>query len=109
MPAHELHHVFRRDATQALLRQLSTRALVSGVGAGSHQLLAPAELLGGLRFSRDVEAEADREGLALMTNAQLDARKMVDAFRTLRESEPNLPATLHFLSDHPSIEDRTTS
>jgi predicted Zn-dependent protease len=59
-----------------------------------------------LRFSRGVEGEADREGMAMMLRAKLDARKMVDALGMLQQSEADVPTTLQLFSDHPRIEDR---
>jgi Zn-dependent protease with chaperone function len=107
--AHEMQHVLRRHAMKALIRDLSTAALVgavfgdvSGIGAFATQA---ARTLTTLHYSREAEAEADREGLHLLQAARINPEGMVRFFETLKKqtggAEP--PA---YLSTHPETEGR---
>ncbi len=102
--AHELQHVRRHDAASAFLRWLSLRALASFLGGS--WLANGAEALAGLHYDRGQEAEADREGMALVLAAGLDGRGMVDAYRMLARTAPELPGPLLLLSDHPDLDGR---
>lgn len=85
--AHEMSHVVHRHGTRALIRELSLRALVAivtGNVAGLEQALGTAGQLGGLRYRRSDELEADRAAVALLAAAQIDPAGMVRAAATAR-------------------------
>lgn len=110
--AHEIQHVERRHATQAIVRQASTgillAALVGDVSGVMAFGLEGARLLGDLRHGREAEHEADREGMRLLAAAGVDPEGMLTFFRGLEEEENEagrhgLPA---YLSTHPAPADR---
>jgi len=109
--AHEMQHILQRHATKALIRHLSMAAIVaavfgdvSGIGAFAVQ---GARTLTTLHYSRENEAEADREGMHLLQAARINPAGMIRFFETLkaqtRGAEP--PA---YLSTHPETDERIT-
>ena len=107
--AHEMQHVLQRHAMKALVRDLSLAAIVaavfgdvSGIGAFAVQ---SARTLTALHYSRETEAEADREGLALLQAARIDPAGMVRFFEVLKKhtGSTEVPA---YLSTHPDNDER---
>ena len=91
--AHEFQHVLKRHATRKLIRDATLGiviALVSGNGDWLEVVLSSAQLLEGLRYSRDLEAEADREGMKMILAARVDPQGMVRMFEILYEEEKKL-------------------
>ncbi len=108
--AHEVQHVLKRHATQSIFQQSALAllvAMVTGDVSGAAQgALQWAGTLGGLAYSRAYEAEADREGLALLVRAKIDPKGLADFFDTLSEENDSLPETLAYLSTHPDSRSR---
>ncbi len=107
--AHEMQHIYRRHAMKALVRDLSIAAIVgavfgdiTGIGALA---VAAGRTLTTLHYSRETEAEADREGLRLLQAAGIDPSGMVRFFETLKRHAggAELPA---YLSTHPDTDER---
>lgn len=108
--AHEFQHVLRRHATRALLRHASTGLLIAALsgdvsGAMTYGLES-ARILGELRYSRQDEEEADREGFRMLVAAGVDPAGMMTFFEALK-TEPGTAAALPpYLSTHPTAEGR---
>lgn len=103
--AHEMQHVIQRHTTRALVRSLSLRLLLAMASGGQ----TPAQLagqLGEMRFSREAEMEADREGMKLIQGTRVDPHAMVRIYMTLREEGLRVPRFAQYLSTHPDIEER---
>lgn len=107
--AHEMQHISRRHAMKALVRDLSTAAIVGAVfgditGIGALAVQA-GRTLTTLHYSRETEAEADREGLSLLQAARVDPAGMIRFFETLKKQtgDAGLPA---YLSTHPDTDER---
>ena len=107
--AHEAEHILLRHTTQSLLRDLSLAALVgaafgdvTGIGALAIQA---ARTLSTLHYSRDMEEQADLEGIKLLQQAHFNPAGMIQFFETLktREGRLDVPA---YLSSHPQTEQR---
>ena len=110
--AHEMQHVLRRHGTKTLFRQLSTRALIavfSGDLESVGTVLETADALGGLRYRRRDETEADREGMRLIQRARIDPAGMIAFFTTLERAAPEMPKQLGYLSTHPLVADRVAA
>lgn len=73
-------------------------------------LLSSAPELAGLKFSRDFEREADREGFGYLERAGIDPTAMASMFRKLadiQEEGAAVPgAAMAILSTHPPAEER---
>ncbi len=104
--AHEVQHVELRHTLKNMLHSLGLRAaLALALGdVGSSALGNVAAQLSELRFSRDLESEADKNGLAALRNSGIAPQGMVRFFDKLRKQEGATPPAL--LSTHPASEDR---
>ncbi|MDY0198283.1 MAG: M48 family metalloprotease [Tenuifilaceae bacterium] len=105
--AHEMAHADRRHSTQMLTKQYGFSVLTSIVLGDNPTMLETiiAELaqgLGGLKYSRDNEYEADKYAVHYLYDTSYHPRSIADFFEKM-EGEPN---SLVFLSTHPSPEDR---
>jgi beta-barrel assembly-enhancing protease len=111
--AHELQHVLQRHATRLLLQHASTGLLLVAVSSDLTGAMAygieSARVLGTLRYSRDIEREADAEGLRMLMAADIDPKGMIAFFELLRVGERGLPAAVRYLASHPLAEDRVVS
>lgn len=105
--AHEMQHVLHRDATRALVREMSLRALlnVATGGAGLTPLQAGG-ILARLRYSREAEAAADRDGMRMLMTAHLDPQGMIRIYQTLKREAGRVPRAVTYLSTHPDIDSR---
>jgi beta-barrel assembly-enhancing protease len=105
---HELAHVQRRHSLRAMTRSLSYFMLasllfgdVSGIAA---VLVDNASALRNLEYSRNLELEADRDGLALLRQNNLNPEGMLWLMERL-QSGIELEQ-LEFLSTHPNTKER---
>ena len=107
--AHEVQHILRRHATQALLQQLSMKVLLAaavGDAKGLSYGLEGARILGMLRYSRQYEDEADSEAIRLLVASGIDPRGLATFFEAVqadRAASLKIPA---YLSTHPDMEGR---
>lgn len=104
--AHEVQHVELRHTLKNMVHSLGLRAaLALALGdVGSTALGDMAATLGELKFSRDLESEADKNGLAALKRAGIAPQGMVSFFDKLRKQEGATPPAL--LSTHPASEAR---
>lgn len=104
--AHEVQHVERRHSLKALVHNLGWQAVLSLVmGDLSSSVWANlANQIGGLKFGRDQESEADKLGLLLLQKAQINPEGMLTFFEKLKQQDkgPNLS----LLSTHPASTER---
>jgi predicted Zn-dependent protease len=105
--AHEVQHIELRHTLKNLVHSLGLRvALALALGDISGSALGDvAARLGELKFSRDLEREADHKGLAALKQAGIAPQGMVTFFAKLARQEGGVtPPAL--LSTHPASEDR---
>lgn len=106
--AHEVQHVELRHSLRNMIHGLGWRAVLAlalgdlsgGVWGGM------AEQLGSMAFSRDLERQADQEGLKALRRAGIAPQGMVSFFAKLAAREG---ANLALLSSHPATEERMAS
>jgi len=65
-----------------------------------------AATLGSLRYGRQAEEAADREGMRMLQRARVDPRGMVTFFGRLQERVGDVPRVAAYLSTHPRTEAR---
>lgn len=119
--AHELSHVTQRHISRLISRQNQQTpwllaAMILGALAGSKSADAGNALIvggqaiaaqGQLNFSRDMEREADRIGLAVLTQAGFDGRGFVSMFDKLQQaSRLNDSGAYPYLRSHPLTTER---
>jgi predicted Zn-dependent protease len=118
--AHEISHVTQRHIAKMIekskvLSIATLAAMVAGMlagrgGAGSAASVAMAQGTAGalqLKFSREIEQDADQNGLNLLIKAGYDPDGMINFFKRLHKVSlaiaPKVPA---YLLSHPAIENR---
>ena len=107
---HETGHVNARHGSTQMSRQLGLEILLSvagaaaGAGQGAEDLGKVVGALVGLKYSRDMEKEADRIGLDYMVAAGYAAAEMVALMQVFEQMEGKRPP--EFLSTHPNPENR---
>ena len=119
--AHELSHVTQRHISRIMTQQsrqgpLVIAAMVLGALAASKSPdAANAMIMGGqavaaqsqLNFSRDMEREADRIGLGVMTQAGFDPQGFVTMFDKLQQAARlNDNGSFPYLRSHPMTTER---
>jgi len=120
---HEISHVTQRHISKLIekskaLTIATLGAMLAGIlagrnvsgGAGSAASMAMAQATAGaftLKFSREIEQDADQHGLNLMIKAGYDPDGMINFFKRLQKLSlgmaPKVPA---YLLNHPAIENR---
>jgi len=110
--SHEATHVKERHSLRGLTRNLTGSVLVSLVfgdtGSISSVLASKAEDLYQLGFSREMEKEADLNGLQIMYHNRLDPQGMIHLMERLNEEEKKQGNTqmLSYLNSHPMTNER---
>lgn len=113
--AHEIAHVERRHAMQAVWRGFGAGLfldLVVGGGSGAgQQAVLLAGSLTDQRFSRAAEAEADARGMALLHSAGLSSRGMAAFFNRLADKRSGDAArtVAEWMTSHPDTLRRVTA
>lgn len=104
--AHEIgHHKsghLVKGIKESMMREIGAKVLARSLGANDEATTAIeiAVSLLDLKFSRDQEYEADREGVRIATRARFCPRGLPQALAAIN-NEGGLPKSLTFLSTHP--------
>lgn len=107
--SHEFTHVNNRHATKSIFRRLGSKVFLSllfgRMGSVTSVLVNHADDLKSLTYSRNLEKEADLEGLSLLTDRKIDPRGFTALFRHLKAAAPAASGP-EFLASHPDIDKR---
>lgn len=106
--AHEMQHVAHRHSTRAIFRNFAIQSLVAFMFGDPTGLLSQAAgQLSVLKYMREDEEEADRDGMVLLARAGYDPRGMIDMLETLSEvTRGQNTEGLAWLTSHPSTKSR---
>jgi len=108
--AHEIQHVVRRHSVRKIYGQLRWQLALSILVGDSRslysQLMSSGALLAGLSYDRDMESEADREGVLLLKQVGYPQTGMIKFFKKLQQLQGTTEKQLKYLSTHPPSEDR---
>lgn len=106
--AHEVQHVEQRHSLENIIYDLGWQASIALMVGDASSLWVTQALteLSGLKFSRDLETDADLRGLEALHQAQIAPQGLVTFFEKLAKEEEavDLPA---FLSTHPPSDQRS--
>ena len=95
--AHEVAHVRRRHVTEALIRELGIGAVIrlfaGNVGANAEQIVS-------LSYTRENEAQADSDAIAMLKRAGISPKPTAELFTRLSKEVPQFSA--EFLQSHPA-------
>ncbi len=107
---HEQTHVKKQHSLKSISRTAVTSILiatiigdVSGISTG---ILYQAQQFEQLQYSRELETEADDEGLLFMQRNQMDAEGMLRLLNILNNAGEKMPGVMKYLSTHPDTESR---
>lgn len=97
---HEIQHALLRHGTKRILREIGGSVALAIVLGGSdlHEIGQLGSRMTGLTYDRGQEAEADKEGVKLLTAAGIDASGLAVFFERLGKEGMTPP---EFLSTHP--------
>ncbi len=109
--AHEASHIHKKHTLLSLSQEVSGSIFISmlwGDFGIINGLIRKANELYGLHFSRQMETEADIEGLKILEKNQINPQGMIELMQHLKAEEQkqqltNLPS---FFSTHPLPEER---
>lgn len=103
--AHEASHVERRHSLRNMIHGLGLRAVMAvALGDFSGGVWGDmASELAGLAYSRELEQEADLDGLAMLRKAGLPAEGMLNFFQKMAARENG---DIDLLSSHPAGDER---
>jgi len=116
--AHEIAHVAGRHSARQMTKSLWTTGLLYVVGMAvsnaddwrANAINLGAALAGGtmmMKFSRNDEKAADRDGVALLEQAGYDPRGLLEFMELLDAKQTRTPnAVVKFFSTHPAPRDR---
>ncbi|HEV2609273.1 MAG TPA: M48 family metallopeptidase [Noviherbaspirillum sp.] len=106
--AHEVAHVEQRHALKNLVKNAGFGILLSvafGDLSGS-TIAAWSGYLTQMKFSRDAEMDADRDGVKRMVAAGIDPHAMLSFFSKMAEKEGKGASAMSVLATHPSSQER---
>ncbi len=111
--AHELAHVVHRHPTQGMITSVGWSAILSAFTGGasfSSEVVAQiAAQFATSAYSRDLETEADREGVAMLNRAGIGGKGLIQFFELIQELEGKGISIPEYLSSHPMTGDRITA
>ncbi len=107
--SHEFTHVNNKHSTKSIFRRLGSKVFIGllfgRMGSVASVLINNADDIKSLKYSRGLEKEADKEGLALLMQRKIDPAGFESLFTHLKQSAPGnvMP---EFLGSHPDIDKR---
>jgi len=104
---HEMQHVLQRHGTENLLSQTALsglfKLLVGEANALTDTIFQGVKMLSLLKYTRELETEADALALQLLFQAKVDSEEMLAMYRVLQKHSPSLPESF---STHPDMSAR---
>lgn len=106
--SHEFSHVELRHTTKNLFRTMAGYLFISIIFSDANGIAAVlvenAHELRNLSYSRDLETEADNNGLKILQQNKLSAQGMIDLFEQLKGA--NSVEVNELVSTHPDVDNR---
>ena len=110
---HEASHIALRHSLNNMFKSLSRQmflTLIFGSDAGITSILVQnADRLKGLEYSRELETEADNNGMKLMHENKVDTEGMVRLMNLLNDATKGGSLAVNFLSTHPVFDKRVAN
>lgn len=107
---HEVTHVTNRHSLKSICRNAASSIAISSMfgdaGGVSSVILAQANEFKQLDYSRDLETEADDNGLQIMVNNKVNPKGMLDLLHLLKVENAQMPQYMKYLSTHPDTDSR---
>jgi len=110
---HEVTHVINRHSLKSICRSAATGIFIAtlfgditGISSG---ILSQADKFKQLDYSRDLETEADNDGLEIMMENKIDPKGMVDLLELLKIEGESMSPYMKYLSTHPDTDARISN
>jgi beta-barrel assembly-enhancing protease len=107
---HEVTHVVNRHSLKSICRSAATNIVIANlfgdVNSVSYGIVSQAEQFKQLDYSRDLEIEADNNGLQIMVENKVNPKGMLDLLKLLKEEGAEMPQFMKYLSTHPDTDSR---
>jgi Zn-dependent protease with chaperone function len=107
--SHEFTHINNRHTTRSIFRSLGSRVflglLLGNTGGVSNIILNNATKFTSLGYSRNLEKEADIEGLTLLAERNINCNGFVQLMEHLKDASGGKTIS-EFLNSHPDIDKR---
>jgi Zn-dependent protease with chaperone function len=107
---HEITHVVNRHSLKSICRSAASGIViaslfgdVTGISSG---ILSQADKFKELEYSRDLETEADNNGLQIMIDNKVNPSGMLNLLEILKKESNEMPGLMKYLSTHPDTEAR---
>jgi Zn-dependent protease with chaperone function len=108
--SHEASHVNQRHSLKSILSRLTSSFIISlftkDISGLSRGLIDNVNMLRVLSYSRELETEADNEGMKLMLRNKVNPIGMKFLMEDLQKLHNDIPHDISFLSTHPLTEER---
>jgi len=108
--SHEITHVTHQHSLKSLGRSAATSIFISGlfgdISGISAGILDQANQLKQLRYSRELETEADQHGVDFMVKYKVSPEGMVDLMKILDAEGEKQDGFMKYLSTHPETKER---
>lgn len=108
--AHEVTHVEKRHSMRSVCRSMASGLFIAAVfgdaGGVSGAIISQADEFRNLSYSRDLETEADLNGLELLRLNNIPEQGMLKLLELLDREGERAPAMMKYLSTHPETGDR---
>ena len=104
---HEVTHVTERHSLKSMFRGAASGIFISMIfGDVSTWLLSKADEFRQMDYSRELETEADNNGLKIMLLNHVDPQGMLALLNILKNESVEQPALMKYLSTHPDTQAR---
>jgi predicted Zn-dependent protease len=109
--SHEFTHVNEKHTTRSLFRQMASSVFLSVIlgdaGAVASVVISNADNIKGLTYSRQLEKEADMNGLKILSERKIDCNGFVRLFELLKkETLQTGQQPAEWISSHPDLDKR---
>ena len=108
--SHEITHVTHQHSLKSLGRSAATSIFISGlfgdISGISAGILDQANQLKQLRFSRELETEADQHGVDFMVKYKVSPMGMINLMQILDAEGEKQDGFMKYLSTHPETKER---
>lgn len=106
---HEVTHVTERHSLKSIFRSMASSLLFGLLFGDASGLVSQADQFKQLDYSRELETEADKNGLAIMVKNGVQPDGMIRLLQILKKENEEMPQLMKYLSTHPETEERIKS
>lgn len=106
---HEVTHVTERHSLKSIMRTLASSLLFTILLGDASGIASQADQFKQMDYSRELETEADKNGLDLMVKNKVQPDGMIRLLQILKKENEETPQLMKYLSTHPETEERIKS